>query len=260
MTSEASLRIGAGLATLVIPKSLNAIMEVKLTETMTLPVEDGGKGFFRITSCEEIIDFLRDKSVVMIGPGLGQVAETQELVRTIYAGTEKPLVVDADGINAFQNYPELIGSAKAGVVLTPHPGELGRLIGKTPGEVNADRFSIGKVFAQEHACILVLKGARTLIFTPDGEVYINPTGNTALAKGGSGDILTGFIGGFVSQGYSLKEAALFGTYLHGYIADSWVETYGIDNDFVATDLLGGVGTAMKEIRDGEDRLYIEKSL
>ncbi len=259
MTSLAALKVGAGLVTLLIPETLNPIMEAKLTEVMTYPVVDLGTGFFTLSAYEVVKEFLQDKDVVVIGPGLSQNPETTEMVRRLYTEVDKPFVIDADGINAFQGHTALIGKAKAPVVFTPHPGELGRLIGLSPREINEDRIGVGRRFVEETGVTLVLKGAGTVILGPDGRFFINPTGNPALAKGGSGDILTGFIGGFASQGNSLLDASLLGVYLHGYLADTWVEQ-NTDMDLLASDLLAGVGSAIRDLRDGKDRIYIEKSL
>ena len=144
-------------------------------------------------------------------------------------------------------------------MLTPHPGELARITGTTPQDVNADRIGIGMKFVEKHGVNLLLKGARTILFTTDGEIFINPTGNPALAKGGSGDILTGFIGGLAAQGYTLAQSSIIGAYLHGYIADRWTEQRG-DADLLASDLLDGIGRVIKDIQNGEERIYIEKSL
>ena len=259
MASLAALKIGAGLVTLIIPESLNSIMEVKLTEVMTYPVKDQGTGFFRLSSYKKILEFIEDKDVVIMGPGLSQDAETMELVKKLYSEANKPFVIDADGINAFQGHLDVIRCVKRQAVFTPHPGELARIMGLTPKDINEDRIGVGKSFVKDCGIHLVLKGARTILFSVDGQVFINPTGNPVLAKGGSGDILTGFIGGLLSQGYSMNEASILGTYLHGYIADTWVE-HGTDMDLLACDLLFGLGEAIKDIRDGKDRMYIEKSL
>ena len=148
---------------------------------------------------------------------------------------------------------------KRKAIFTPHPGELSRLMGLTPREINNDRIGAGRRFVADTGTNLILKGARTVIFSDQGELFINPTGNPALAKGGSGDILTGFIGGVLSQGYGLVEASLLGAYLHGYIADTWVER-NTDMDLLAGDLLSGLGEAIRDVRDGKERIYIEKSL
>lgn len=259
MTSLAALKIGAGLVTLVIPRSLNAIMAAKLTEVMTYPVEDKETGFFVDAAFDEIAGFVKDKDAVIMGPGLSRHPETMALMRRLYREIDKPFVIDADGINAFQGAVEELGRPGRDTVLTPHPGEFGGLMGLSPRDINADRIALGRRFVESCPVNLVLKGARSLIFDRDGTMYLCPTGNPALAKGGSGDILTGFIGGLRVQGYSMIEAALFGTYLHGYIADRWVER-ATEMDLLAGDLLAGLPEALREIGDGKDRVYIEKSL
>lgn len=259
MTSQAALKIGAGLVTLLIPASLNNIMEVKLTEVMTYPVDDGGTGFFNHLSYSQVKKFIADKDVVIIGPGLSQNPETTGFVRRLYEEVDRPFVVDADGINAFIGNLDIIKKSRREAVFTPHPGELARLIDATPKDINEDRLGKGKRFVEETGVNLLLKGARTILFTSDGGMYINPTGNQGLAKGGSGDVLTGFIGGFIAQGYSLTEASILGTYLHGYVADTWIERH-TDMDLLACDLIDGSGEALREIGDGKDRVYIEKSL
>lgn len=259
MTSLAALKIGAGLVTLLIPASLNPIVATKLTEVMTYPISDKGTGYFSLSAYKEIVDFVSDKDVIVIGPGLSREPDTAALVRKLYQTINKPFVIDADGINAFHGHTDLIGKVKRNAVFTPHPGELSRLIGKTPKEINNDRIGACIQFVRDTGVNLVLKGARTIISSDTGKLYINPTGNPALAKGGSGDILTGFIGGIFSQGNTMVDASLVGAYLHGYIADTWVER-ATDMDLLAGDLLSGLGEAVRGIRDGKDRIYIEKSL
>lgn len=259
MASQAALKIGAGLVTAAVPAILGPVVEAKLTEVMKYPVQDEGTGQFLVSSYETLRAFVEDKDIIVIGPGLGASDETSEVVRRLYAEVDKPFVVDADGVNAFVGHPDAIKKRRGQAVFTPHPGEFGRVTGKTPSQVNAERLALGKAFVEEYGVILVLKGARTTIFSDDGRIFINPTGNPALAKGGTGDILTGFVGGLASQGYSLLESALFGTYLHGYIADTWVETH-TDMDLLAGDLLDGLGEALVDVRDGTDRVYIEQSL
>lgn len=259
MTSLAALKIGAGLVTLITPETLNPILEAKTTEVMTYPVKDNGRGFFNAGSFGEIASFIEDKDVVIMGPGLSQDEETMKLARRIYQEIDRPFVIDADGINAFAGHTAIFKKAKRTAVLTPHPGELARLIGKTPAEINENRIETAAAFTGECKINLLLKGAGSILCTTDGQMFINPTGNPSLAKGGSGDILTGFIGGLASQGYTLTEAVLLGTYLHGYMADTWVQDHS-DMDLLALDLLTGLGDAIEEIRDGTDRIYIERSL
>jgi NAD(P)H-hydrate epimerase len=259
MASLAALKVGAGLVTLIVPETLNPILETKTTEGMTYPVKDDGKGFFVPGSFDDIASFARDKDVIVMGPGLSQNDGVAELVRRLYAEIDKPFVIDADGINAFQGHTDVLKSTKRQMVLTPHPGELARLIGKTPKEVNASRIEIAGSLSADWGINILLKGAASVLAAPDGGIFLNPTGNPSLAKGGSGDILTGFVGGLASQGYSLVESTLLGAYLHGYMADTWVEANS-DMDLLALDLLTGLGRAIEDIRNGTDRIYLERSL
>ncbi len=259
MASLAAMRIGAGLVTLIVPETLNTILEMKTTEVMTYPVRDDGRGFFVPESFEDIISFARDKDVIIMGPGLSQNDGVRELVQKIYTKIDKPFLIDADGISAFQGSTDILKNTQRQAVLTPHPGELARLIGKTPKEVNAGRVDIARSLAADWGVNILLKGAGSILAAPDGGTFLNPTGNPSLAKGGSGDILTGFVGGLASQGYTLVESTLLGAYLHGYMADTWVEGNS-DADLLALDLLTGLGRAIEEIRHGTDRIYIERSL
>jgi ADP-dependent NAD(P)H-hydrate dehydratase / NAD(P)H-hydrate epimerase len=260
MAALSALKIGAGLVTLAVPRSLNTIMEVKLTEVMTLPVEDEGTGYFSMSAYDELMEFLADKDALVVGPGLSQRPDTAELVRAIYREWGKPVVVDADGINAFKDATDDISGGRQRAVFTPHPGELARITERSTSAINADRIGAARSFVEKHGVTLVLKGAPTIIASPGGETFINPTGNAALAKGGSGDVLTGFIGGLIAQTLDPLKASLLGTYLHGYLADDWVEEQGTDFDLLATDLLTGLGKAVRMLRDGTERIYVHQSL
>jgi len=259
MATTAAMKIGAGLVTLVCPGSLNPIVAAKLVEAMTYPVDDGSKGFFIEASYEAVKEFASDKDVVVIGPGLGRAEGTMALVRKLYRELDKPFVIDADGIGAFVGHLDLLREKGGKTVLTPHPGEFGRLVARAAKEVNADRLNAGRGFALEHRLNLVLKGAPTITFSEGGEAFFNPTGNPALSKGGAGDVLTGFIGGLASQGYGMRDASLLSVYLHGYIADTWAREQ-TDMDLMAQDLISGVGDALRDVRNGTDRVYVEASL
>ncbi len=259
MASLAALKIGAGLVTLIVPATLNPVLETKTTEVMTYPVRDDGKGFFVPGSFDDIASFVSDKDVIIAGPGLSQNDGVAEVVRRIYTEIDKPFVIDADGINAFQGHTDVLKGTKRQTVLTPHPGEMARLVGRTPKEVNASRIETARSFSDAWGVAILLKGATSVLAVPGGGMFLNPTGNPSLAKGGSGDILTGFIGGLASQGYTLTESTLLGAYLHGYMADTWVEDNS-DMDLLACDLLTGLGRAIEDIRNGTDRIYLERSL
>ncbi|MGA8140509.1 MAG: NAD(P)H-hydrate dehydratase, partial [Desulfobaccales bacterium] len=186
-------------------------------------------------------------AAVALGPGLGTHPETRELVRTLVQRLERPMVVDADGINALAGDPpgqpstkktkKTINLGAAGPrILTPHPGELARLLGCSTVEVQSRRLALARETAGQYGVVLVLKGAQTLVAAPDGRLSLNPTGNPALASGGTGDVLTGLIGGFLAQGLSAWDAARLGVYLHGLSADWFAARHG-PRGLVAGDLL-----------------------
>lgn len=243
MAAEAALRVGTGLVTAAVPGSLNPILEVKLTEVMTEPLPDEG-GFFSPEALPKALELLGGKSAIAIGPGMGQGAGARALVREIVRAARVPMVIDADGINCLVGALEVLKEKGAPVILTPHPGEMARLLGTTPKEVQGDRIGVARSFAREHDVILVLKGARTVVAEPSGKVFINPTGNPGMASGGMGDILTGMIGGFLAQGMDPIEAAKLGVYLHGLSGDMAREDLG-EPYLSATDLLRYLPKAMR---------------
>ena len=171
MASLAALKIGAGLVTLIIPETLNPILETKTTEIMTFPVRDDRKGFFVPESFDDIASFARDKDVIIMGPGLSQNDGVGKLVRKIYAEIDKPFVIDADGINAFQGYTDVLKNTERQTVITPHPGELARLIGTTPKEVNSSRIETSRSLASEWGVNILLKGAGSVLAAPDGGIF-----------------------------------------------------------------------------------------
>lgn len=200
MVCHGALRTGTGLVTLGIPASLNPILEVKLTEAMTEPLPDTAAGFLSTAAVGRIKQLLEGKTAVALGPGISTQPEVQELLLDIIPEVTVPLVIDADGITALATRPEILKKCKGTIVLTPHPGEMARLVGTTTQKVQEDRIGVAQGFASAYGCIVVLKGNRTVIAAPEGEVYINPTGNPGMASGGTGDVLTGMIGGLVAQG------------------------------------------------------------
>ncbi len=246
MSSEAALYTGAGLITLAIPSSLNPIMEVKLTEVMTEPLPETSSQTLSVKSWPRIQELMEGKRAIALGPGISTHPETVEVVSHIVRESPVPMIIDADGINALAKEPALLKEAKSPVVLTPHPGEMARLLKTSIQSIQEDRIEVAKRFAQENGVYLVLKGARTVIAEPDGKVYINPTGNPGLASGGTGDVLTGMIAGFAVQGYSLSEACRLGVYLHGYIADIVAKETG-EMGLTATDILTGIPLTLKEV-------------
>jgi NAD(P)H-hydrate epimerase len=212
--------------TLGIPKSLNHVLEHKLTEAMTYPLPETEESSLSLEAEKEIFKLMEGKTAVAIGPGLSTHPETSALVRKIVARCPLPMVIDADGLNALSSDPDALAKCRGRAVLTPHPGEMARLAGIRSSDVQADRIGTAEAFARMHGCCLVLKGARTVIAEPEGLIHINPTGNPALSSGGSGDVLTGLIGGFLARGWATARAAMAGVYLHGLAADRLSEEMG----------------------------------
>jgi len=247
LTALGGLRGGAGLVTLGIPESLNAILEVKLTEAMTVPLPETGTGHLSEGAWEEVEALFGGKTAVVIGPGLSTHPETVKLVRKIVSECPLPMVIDADGLNALSDGMEVLQHAAHRTILTPHPGEMARLTGLQAVEIQKDRIRAVDRFIGDHNCFLVLKGARTLVGTPPGRLYVNPTGNPALAAGGSGDVLTGLIAGLLARGFSLKDAAVAGPYVHGLAADSLSETMGVSG-VLAGELLTVIPEIINALR------------
>jgi NAD(P)H-hydrate epimerase len=236
MACEAALRIGAGLVTLAIPKSLNAIMEVKLTEVMTEPLPETPKQTLSLRAFSSILRLCENKKAVIIGPGIGTFKETQSLILKLIKTLNLPIILDADGLTALATQPKTLPTTNRSLILTPHPGEMAKLIRSTPKDVQEDRISISRNFAQSHHVHLVLKGHRSLIATPKGEVFINPTGNPGMASGGTGDVLTGMIGGLICQGFDILPSLQMAVYLHGLAGDEMAQELG-EKSLIARDII-----------------------
>lgn len=219
LTALGALHAGAGLVTLGIAASLHDIMEVKLTEVMTRPLPETVGSAIGIKAVPYIEQMASESDILALGPGLGRAEETQAAVREVVKTAEKPLVLDADALNALVDNIEVLLASKSLAILTPHPGEMARLTKLSAAQINQDRINVARQFAMQWGSIIVLKGARTIVAFPDGEIYINPTGNAGMASGGNGDVLTGIIAAFIGQGLSSHAAAIAGTYVHGMAAD-----------------------------------------
>lgn len=239
MVCEAALRMGAGLVTLAVPKSLNAIMEMKLTEVMTEPLPETPKQTLSLRAYNAILRLCENKRAVVIGPGLGTLKETQSLIHKLIKAIDLPIILDADGLNALATQPKLLPLPNRSIVLTPHPGEMARLIHATVKEVQENRIGVCKNFSQSSHAYLILKGYRSLIVTPRGEIYINPTGNSGMATGGTGDVLSGMIGGLICQGFDILPSLQASVYLHGLAGDELARELG-EKSLIATDIIGKI--------------------
>jgi NAD(P)H-hydrate epimerase len=246
LSSQAALRIGAGLVILGIPEALNPILEVKLTEVMTRLLPQNERGCLSPKALPVIEELISWADVVGIGPGLSQDPDTEETVRRLLGAIKKPLVVDADGLNALGKESEFAGMLPTGTILTPHPGEFSRLCGKPISEILAHRVDLAAQKAADWGAVLVLKGSPTIVADPGGEVYCNPTGGPALATGGSGDVLTGMILGLLAQGCPPVHAACAGVFLHGLAGDISAREVGVAAT-LAGDLDRFIPRAMREV-------------
>jgi hydroxyethylthiazole kinase-like uncharacterized protein yjeF len=246
MTATSAMRSGAGLVTLGIPASLNPVLEVQVIETMTEPLPETVNGILDETSVNRIMDLLSDKKCLAIGPGIGTATGTQKLFKHLLQENTKPVVIDADGLNILAGHIEILKDLDTPVVLTPHPGEMARLIGTTSADVQKNRIKCARNFSTKFNVHVVLKGARTVVAHPDGRVFINPTGNPGMASGGMGDVLTGIIAGFIAQGHSPELAAHAGVYLHGAAADSLVKNKG-PFGYLATDVMNTLPEVIKTL-------------
>ncbi|WP_298272129.1 NAD(P)H-hydrate dehydratase [Geobacter sp.] len=220
MAANSAVRSGAGLVTLAAPATLNAILEIKTTEAMTLPLDDGGRGVLDERARPAIMQAAEGKGAVAIGPGISWDPETARLVRSLVSEVDVPLVVDADGLNALSDQIDVLMGKRAPVtVLTPHPGEMARLAGISTAEVEGDRLRVAREFAARYDVYLILKGARTVVAAPDGRMAINGSGNPGMASGGMGDVLTGVLAALLGQGYEPFAACRLGVFIHGHAAD-----------------------------------------
>jgi NAD(P)H-hydrate epimerase len=245
MAGMAALRAGAGLVTVATPRSALPVVAGHAPELMTEALSETATGALGHLALGDLPEVMKAKTVIAIGPGLGRHIETGELVRDIALNTTVPTVIDADGLNAFEGLAKMLNGEKRTLVLTPHPGEMARLTATSVSAIQADRLGVARRFASEHACILVLKGHRTVVALPNGEVWINPTGNAGMATGGTGDILTGMVAGFLAQFPERPELAVCAAvYLHGMAGDLARDRLG-ELAMIATDLLHTLPEAMR---------------
>jgi NAD(P)H-hydrate epimerase len=258
MAAMAALRAGAGLVTAVIPRIILPTVVAIAPELMARAVDEDQVGFSAASlSVERLERLLKGVTVVAIGPGLGQANATQKFVRGFIERERLPMVVDADALNAFAGRADLFNGDGRTLVLTPHPGEMARLTGLTVAEIEADRIGLARRFAIEHKLTLVLKGWRTLVAHPNGGVAVNTSGNPAMAKGGSGDILTGMVAAMLAQfPQDVAQAVEAAVYLHGLAGDFAAQA--IDEHVVlATDTLAHLSQAFRyRVKDGDGLTWI----
>ena len=236
MAGQAAMRTGAGLVTVAVPTALNAILETKLTEVMTAPLGREGATFLDQEANEACEKLIQGKSVVAIGPGLGRNGATREFLLAMLPQIQVPVVLDADALWLLADHVEVFDRMESPVILTPHPGEMSRLSGQSVEQIQENRIDTARNFAKEHGLWVALKGGRTVVADPDGQVFLNATGNPGMASGGTGDVLTGMIAGLIAQAVDPSDAVLAAVYLHGMAGDQAARTKG-EKALTAGDLL-----------------------
>jgi NAD(P)H-hydrate epimerase len=249
LCAEACMRTGAGLVTLGIPKSLNvAVIKIKPPEIMTLALRETKEVTLAGSAYRKIRDFSNGVDVLVIGPGLSQNRQTQGLVRRIVSLIPKPMVIDADGLNALAEHPEILeklGRTQRTTIVTPHPGEMARLLGSTIARVSNKREEIAQRFSRRYKITVVLKGHRTVVSDFRAGAYINNTGNPGMSTAGSGDVLTGMIAAFLGQGLDPFSAAKYAVYLHGLAGDLAAKEK-TQISLIASDIIAKIPAAIKK--------------
>lgn len=239
LTASAALRMGVGLVNIGIPKSINTIMEIKITEGLTVPLPETADGTISMDALSQIKAKIDWADAVVLGPGCGRNIETLQVLRESVKycqSSETPTLVDADGLFALSEDTQLTINLTPNFILTPHFGEFQRLTSFTKEEILSEPWQKLKSFISDKAFSLNLKGAPSMVGISDGELFVNSTGNVSLAKGGSGDILAGIIGGLLARGIGPAEAAITGNYIHGEAADRLIAEFGVDS-LLPSDLL-----------------------
>ena len=249
LSSTAAARTGAGLVRLLVADTIYPILAAKCTEVMATPVPEVAPGAVGHAAYDSILRQMATASVGIVGPGLGRDSSTWRLVLDLALHAKCPLVIDADGLNALAESPRAKGKLGVKRVLTPHPGELARLTGKSAEAINADRPSAARKAAKEWGTIVVLKGAHTVVAHPDGRTSEDPHEVPALASGGTGDVLSGIIGGLIAQGSEPYAAAVTGVYVHAAAGRRIAERLG-DSGLLASDLLMEIPVVMNVLRQG----------
>ncbi len=246
MAAKAALKTGAGLVTVATPESCLPMVARSMAELMTEPLPETEAGTPAVSASGALRQLLQGKDALMLGPGISTHPETAEMVFDLLPRLKVPVVLDADGLNIIAQSPGILKSLKRPAVLTPHPGEFARLCGETNKTVVKKKLDLAPQFAREYGVYLVLKGHRTLTATPEGRVFVNPTGNPGMATGGSGDVLSGMLGSMIMQGPDIQSAVLAAVYVHGLSGDLAAEHYG-EKTLVAGNIITYLPAAIKKI-------------
>ncbi len=248
LAAEAASRSGVGLVTAGVPQPLGDVVAAGLLEAMTLPLPFTGGETLAYAALAPALAFADTKQAVVLGPGLSLHPDTRRFVEEFVRRCAAPLLIDADGLNALSRDLSPLDAPENVRVLTPHPGEMARLTGTTPTQVQKDREGIALRFAERHRCVLVLKGHRTVVAEPGGSCCVNPTGNSGMGTGGTGDVLSGLIGGLLAQGMSAFDAARIGVYVHGLAGDIAAEEM-TQRGMIARDVVNAIPRAWRLLEE-----------
>jgi NAD(P)H-hydrate epimerase len=246
LACRAAMRMGAGLVTLAAPRSLNDIFAGSLVEVMTEPLRENAAEEMEALGDADWRRLLERKDALLFGPGTGVTEAARNALRWLLKNLAMPWVIDADGLSNLALDIDRLRGARTAPVLTPHPGEMARLIGRDTAAVNKDRVGAAQYFAVTHRCYVVLKGAGTVIAAADGRVFINPTGNPGMASGGMGDVLAGMLAALLAQGFSPEDAMKLGVYLHGFVGDRVAEAKG-PIGLIASDIIEGLPAGLRRL-------------
>jgi NAD(P)H-hydrate epimerase len=261
MAAKACLRSGAGLVTIGVPESLAAIFQTRVTEEMTLVLPDKGDGSLSKKALDKILECLeKTAGLIAIGPGIGVSSDTEKIIEQLILHSNSPIIIDADGLNSLKGNTKIFRKAKAPVILTPHPGEMARLMRRQSKkeqcktinselrtEIEKDRINTAVSFAKETGTFLVLKGVPAIIASPEGRAFINSTGNPGMSTAGTGDVLTGMIAGFLGQGLTPLNASILGVYMHGLAGDIAASEKG-EHSLIASDIIGSIPAAFRMMK------------
>jgi NAD(P)H-hydrate epimerase len=251
LAARGALRGGAGLVTVFCADSLAPLLVGALPEAMTSALPESA-GALAEAGGRSLAAALTGFDAAVAGPGLGEAAGTIRMLERLLREARIPIVADADALNAFRGRPTYFASRRSPTVLTPHPGEAGRLLGRSSRAVQADRLGAARALARRSRAVVVLKGANTLIASPSGDVIVNPTGTPLLATAGSGDVLAGVIGALLAGGLSARDAALAGAFLHGAAAELLARDLG-DAGLLAHEVADAIPRARRALREGPTR-------
>jgi NAD(P)H-hydrate epimerase len=259
LASRSFLKAGGGYSRLATVSSIVPFLATRAPEVVYEELEETSSGTISYRNLEKILKLTEASDIVAIGPGIGLDDETARLVLELIPRINKPLIIDGDGLTILARDTTILATRKYPTVITPHPGEMSRLTGKPVEEIKKSRLKTALEVAQKLSSYVVLKGAHTVIATPEGKAYINLTGNPGMATAGSGDVLVGAIAGMYGIGYGFEEAVRMGVFVHGLAGDLAAESIGMDG-LTAVSIMNFLPRAMKELRENFEKIYNENSL